>query len=269
MPAPIAVDDPDDPRLTDFVGLTDADLRRRERAEGVFIVEGELAIRQLLRSPYPVRAVLVTAERHRRLAADLGDVDAPVYVAPQVVLNAVTGFDIHRGAVAAGARIAVPSPESVVAGARRIAVLEGLNDHENLGALFRNAAGLGIDGVLLSPTCADPLYRRAVRVSLGQVLRVPFAWLSDWPAGIGWLQAEGWAVVAMTPRAAAEPVATLEGLGGPVAVMLGAEGPGLSDPALQQADRWVRIPMAPGVDSLNVATAAAIAFHRLGAAATP
>jgi tRNA G18 (ribose-2'-O)-methylase SpoU len=145
-------------------------------------------------------------------------------------------------------------------------VLEGLNDHENLGSLFRNAAALGADGALLSPTCADPLYRRAVRVSLGHVLRVPFARVGGWPADLGLLRERGWQVVALTPRAEAEPVTVLEALDGPVALMVGAEGRGLSGEALAAADRWVRIPMAPGVDSVNVATAAAIALHRLGGA---
>jgi tRNA G18 (ribose-2'-O)-methylase SpoU len=264
VPDPVPVDDPADPRLADYVGLSDAALRQREAADGVFIAEGELVIRALLRSPYPVRSVLVTPARHRRLAADLAASDAPVYIAAPRVMNAVVGFDIHRGAVAAGARLVPSTPDAVIAGARRLVVLEGLNDHENLGALFRNAAGLGMDGVLLSPTCADPLYRRSVRVSLGHVLRVPFARLGDWPDGLATLHRRGWQLVALTPRPEAEPVDVLDGLPGPVALILGAEGPGLSEAALAAADRRVRIPLAAGVDSLNVSTAAAIAFHRLG-----
>ena len=264
MPDPFPVDDPADPRLADYVGLTDAALRQREDADGIFIAEGELVIRELLRSPYPVRSVLVTPARHHRLAADLAATDAPVYVATPRVMNAIVGFDIHRGAVAAGARLPLPTPDAVIAGARRLVVLEGMNDHENLGALFRNAACLGMDGVLLSPTCADPLYRRSVRVSLGHVLRVPFARLRDWPDGLDVLRRGGWKLVALTPGPEAAPVAVLDGLPAPVALILGAEGPGLSEAALAAADLWVRVPMAPGVDSLNVSAAAAIAFHRLG-----
>ena len=148
---------------------------------------------------------------------------------------------------------------------RLLAVLEGVNDHENLGALFRNAAALGVDGVLLGPRCADPLYRRSVRVSMGHVLRVPFAALpGPWPAVAGRLRAAGLRVAALTPAPDAVPLAAA-GLGSErVALLLGAEGPGLSAEALAAADVRVRIPMAPGVDSLNVATAAAVAFHAAG-----
>lgn len=258
------IDDPTDPRLADYVGLTDAALRRRlEHGRGVFIAEGELVIRQLLVSPYPVRSVLLAPPRYERLRDALAGVDAPVYVAPPAVLEAVAGFRIHRGAVAAAGRLKPMDPRAVLAPARVVAVLEGLNDHENLGALFRNAAALGVDGVLLSPTCADPLYRRSVRVSMGCVLRVPFATLAPWPAGLSAVADEGFEVVALTPAADAGPVSALDALQGRVAVLLGAEGPGLSAGALRAAGRRLRVPMRDGVDSLNVATAAAIAFHRL------
>jgi len=262
---PLTIDDPRDPRLADYVGLTDAALRQRFEGEvGVLIAEGELVIRELIRSPYPVRSVLVTPARYERLAADLTTVDAPVYLAGRDVMKAAVGFDIHRGAVAAADRLPLPDPAAVVAGASRLAVLEGLNDHENLGALFRNAAALGVDAVLLSPTCADPLYRRAVRVSLGHVLHIPFARLTPWPAGLASLTAAGFEVLALTPRPTAEALQTVVPTSTRVAILLGAEGPGLSGPALEAVRRWVRIPMADGVDSLNVATAAAIAFHHLG-----
>lgn len=245
------VDDPDDPRLSDFIGLTDAQLRR-----SAFIVEGELAIRQLLRSAYPVRAVLLTEALFTRLAPALGD--HPVYVASRAVMRAVTGFDIHRGAVASAARLPDPDPASLLAAARQVAVLEGLNDHENLGVLFRNAAAFGIDAVLLDPTCADPLYRRTVRVSLGHVLHVPFARLAPWPESLELIAESGFELVAMTPRGES----VLSPRAAPrIAVLLGAEGPGLSEAALAAADVRVRIPMTDGVDSINVATAAAIAFH--------
>jgi tRNA G18 (ribose-2'-O)-methylase SpoU len=263
---PVSIDDPHDPRLADYVGLTDAALRRRlEDNRGIFIAEGELVIRQLLRSPYPVRSVLVTPARYDRIAGDVADLDAPVFVAPPAVLKAVAGFDLHRGAVAAASRLAAPDPATLLAGAGAVAILEGLNDHENIGALFRNAAAFGVDLVLLSPTCADPLYRRSVRVSMGCVLRVPFATLTPWPGALDVVADAGFELVALTPHASAEPVSALATSPGPFAVLLGAEGPGLSDAALTAAHRRIRIPMRDEVDSLNVATAAAIAFHHLHA----
>jgi tRNA G18 (ribose-2'-O)-methylase SpoU len=151
-----------------------------------------------------------------------------------------------------------------LAGTGPVAVLEGVGDHENLGALFRNAAALGVGGVLLGPGCSDPLYRRSVRVSMGHVLRVPFGHLTDWPGGLDDLRARGFAVAAFTPRPGAIPLRELrEHAPGRVALLFGAEGPGLTETALAAADHAVRIPMPAGVDSLNIATAAAIAFYEL------
>jgi tRNA G18 (ribose-2'-O)-methylase SpoU len=172
----------------------------------------------------------------------------------------VVGFHLNRGVLATADRAPVPSAPELIARSHHLAVLEGVNDHENLGALFRNAAALGVDAVLLGPGCADPLYRRSVRVSMGHVLRVPFAPLRPWVAGIEVLRAAGFRVAALSPTLDALPLAQA-GLGADrVAWLLGAEGPGLSAEALAAADLVVRIPMAPGVDSLNIATAAAIAF---------
>jgi tRNA G18 (ribose-2'-O)-methylase SpoU len=257
------VDDPGDPRLADYVGLTDAALRRRvELGQGVFIAEGELVIRQLLASAYPVRSVLLTPARHRRLASELADLDAPVFVAPPAVLHAVAGFNLHRGAVAAAARPAPRDPMTLLRHSRTVAVLEGLNDHENVGAVFRSAAALGVDAVLLAPGCADPLYRRSVRVSMGAVLRMPFATMSPWPAALADVAGAGFELVALTPRGDAEPVAAFTRAGA-VALLVGSEAGGLSPGALAAAGRRVRIPMRSGVDSLNVAAAAAIAFHHV------
>jgi tRNA G18 (ribose-2'-O)-methylase SpoU len=177
----------------------------------------------------------------------------------------VVGFHLNRGVLAVADRAARPEAADLVRDARLVAVLEGVNDHENLGALFRNAAALGVDGVLLGPRCADPLYRRSVRVSMGHVLRVPFTELpGPWPDSLELLRAAGLRIAALTPAPAAEPLAAA-GLGGQrVALLLGAEGPGLTAEALAAADVRVRIPMATGVDSLNVATAAAVAFHAVG-----
>ena len=261
------VDDPADERIADYRHLTDADLRRAVEqpasGPGVFIAEGVLAIRRLLGSPYRVRSVLVTPERLEQLRDDLAGVDAPLYIAPRPVMDSVAGFPIHRGAVAAGERLPLPPPAELLAGARAVAVLEALNDHENVGVIFRAAAAFGIDAVLLSPQCCDPLYRRSVRVSIGHVLTVPFTRVDPWPAGLAAVRAAGFTIVALTPDPTASRIDALEPLPDRPAVLVGAEGPGLSRAAQEAADRRVRIPMRAGADSLNVATAAAIGFHRL------
>lgn len=265
----IPVDDPDDPRLAEYRSLPDAELRRRiegpaRTGEGIFVAEGTLVIRRLLASPYRLRSVLVTPRQRDVLAPELEAVDAPVYVADQPVMNRVAGFDIHRGAVASADRRALPGVEEVIGSARLVAVLEDIVDHENLGGIFRNAAAFGVGAVLLSPRCADPLYRRSVRVSMGNVLHVPFTRLSPWPSGLATLRRAGFRLLALTPAPHARPLRSVTPRRSDrVAVMLGTEGPGLSGDALGRADELVRIPMAPGVDSLNVATAAAIAFHHL------
>jgi tRNA G18 (ribose-2'-O)-methylase SpoU len=184
----------------------------------------------------------------------------PAYVVDQALMNAVTGFNIHRGAIAAACRPEPVDLDSVLRTTTTVAVLEGVNDSENLGALFRNAAAFGIGAVLLDPTSADPLYRRSVRVSLGHVLAVPHVRLATWPGDLQHVRRAGFEVIGLTPDPAAAPVETI-GHAGKVALLLGAEGPGLSQAALDATDRRVRIPMAPSVDSLNVATAAAVAFH--------
>jgi tRNA G18 (ribose-2'-O)-methylase SpoU len=255
---------PDDP-LDDYRALNDP-LRRREveRRGGYFVVEGLFAIEALLDSPYPVRSVLATERRAGRVRA-LVDGRAPLLVRTDDEVAAIAGFDFHRGVLASADRLPLPTVEEAVRGARTVAAVEGLGDHENLGALFRNAAALDVGAVLLDPTTADPLYRRSVRVSLGHVLRVPWTRLPAWPDGLDALRSLGFEIVALTPAPDTEPVDRLVtapgGLSPRRALLLGAEGPGLSDGALRAADRRVRIPLAPGVDSLNVATAAAIAFH--------
>ena len=272
-PEPVHVTDPTDPRLVDYVGLRDPELRRRfETDHGIFIAEGVLAIRALLGSSYPVRSLLVTERQWAALDADVAAAGcaAPVYLADRAVLAAVAGFDLHRGAVAAAGRLPPADPAAVVAAAASsavsvVAVVEAVNDHENLGALFRNAAAFGVGAVLLDPTCADPLYRRSVRVSLGHVLHVPFARLDPWPDRLDVLRRAGFEIVALTPSADAETIDSVAAdhvdRDRRLAFLLGAEGPGLSAAGLDAADRRARIPMATGVDSLNVATAAAVAFH--------
>jgi tRNA G18 (ribose-2'-O)-methylase SpoU len=226
------------------------------------LAEGVPVVRRLLDSPYPMRAVLGVPARVQALAADLSEVDAPVYVASADTLATVVGFHLNRGVLASADRAPAPDLPELLGTARRLAVCEGVNDHENLGALFRNAAALGVDAVLLGDRCADPLYRRSVRVSMGHVLRIPFAPLTPWPDGLGLLRAAGFTVLALTPTEPSTPLGDLDPARLPrTALLLGAEGPGLTAAALSAADLRVRIPMAPGVDSVNIATAAAIAFH--------
>jgi tRNA G18 (ribose-2'-O)-methylase SpoU len=263
VPQVIDVDDPDDPRLDDFRDLTTADRRPdRPGGRGLVIAEGEVVVRRLLRSPYPARSLLGVSRRIAALAGDLPP-DLPCYRSTADLMATVVGFHLNRGVLAVADRAAQPTVDELVADARVLAVLEGVGDHENLGSIFRNAAGLGVAGVLLGPGCADPLYRRSVRVSMGNVLRMPFASVAEWPGTLLWLRDKGFHVLALTPAADAVPLHTAVAPGRRTAVLLGAEGPGLSESALAAADERVRIPMADDVDSLNVATAAAIAFHTL------
>jgi tRNA G18 (ribose-2'-O)-methylase SpoU len=261
---PTEVRDPADVRLDDFRDLTTADRRPdRPGGRGLVIAEGVVVVRRLLASRYPPRAVLGVPRRIEELAGDLTGHTAPVYATSAEVLAEVVGFHLNRGVLAVADRAAPWTAQDVVRTARRVVVLEGVGDHENLGSLFRNAAALGIGGVLLGPGCADPLYRRSVRVSMGHVLAVPFAHLTEWPDGLKWLREKGFQVLAMTPAADAAPVSAFAGAPR-AAVLLGSEGPGLSAAAIEAADAAVRIPMAGGVDSLNVATAGAVAFYALG-----
>jgi tRNA G18 (ribose-2'-O)-methylase SpoU len=264
----VEVRDPRDARIADYVGLSDPDLRRRVETDGgFFVAEGPLVVRALFASSYRVRSVLVTPQQRAALADALDPLAArgvPVYVAPPEVLRATVGFDLHRGTVASADRAPLPEVDTVLAGATRVAILEQVNDHENLGALFRNAAAFGFDGVLLCPQCSDPLYRRTVRVSIGHVLHVPWTRATPWPAAIDHARDLGFRVLALTPGDATQRLDDLAvAADDPVAVLVGAEGPGLSAAALARASERVRIPMAPGVDSLNVAVAAAVAFSRL------
>jgi len=267
--APIEIQDPTDPCLDDFRDLTHADRRPdRPGGRGLVIAEGVPVVQRLLASPYPLRAVLGVAPRIEALAAELGRVRAPVYVASAEVMAAAVGFHLNRGVLASADRLPAQPVEALIGQARLIAVLEGVNDHENLGSIFRNAAALGVDAVLLGPNCADPLYRRAVRVSMGHVLAVPFTELAgpttSLPGAISALRALGFSVLALTPRSDALALRDIDpGQHPRTAVLVGAEGPGLSQEALDAADLHVRIPMRAGVDSLNVATAAAIAFAHL------
>jgi tRNA G18 (ribose-2'-O)-methylase SpoU len=265
VPQVIDVDEPNDPRLDDFRDLTTADRRPdRPGGRGLVIAEGVVVVQRMVRSPYPVRALLGVRRRIDALAADLAaypDQNLPCYVTSADVMADVVGFHLNRGVLAVADRAPEPDLATVTGSARLLCVLEGVGDHENLGSIFRNAAGLGVDAVLLGPGCSDPLYRRAVRVSMGHVLRVPFTRLPAWPVGLEQLKATGFRVLALTPNRDAVPLHMAARGGGRTAVLLGSEGYGLTEQAMAAADERVRIPMSGDVDSLNVATAAAIAFH--------
>jgi len=220
-------------------------------------------VQRMLASRFTARAFLGTERRLGELTADLHRTDAPFFVASAEVMADVIGFHLNRGVLAAAPRASELSVTDVISDARTVAVLEGVNDHENLGSIFRNAAAFGIDGVVLDPRCADPFARRSIRVSMGHVLVVPWARAAAWPGALADLRAAGFTVAALTPGAGAIPIGTLAA--GRTALLLGTEGDGLSDRALAAADVRVRIPMAPGVDSLNVAAASAVAFHRVAA----
>ncbi|WP_091945542.1 TrmH family RNA methyltransferase [Methylorubrum salsuginis] len=264
MPAPISLDDPEDPRLAPYRAMRERDLVGRQ---GRFIVEGEVTLRLLFSGGARFRAesVLLAPERWPGLAPFLRDDDLPVYLAGKDVMSAVTGFPIHRGVLAVGLRGADPAPDALIPPAPAPALvlgLVGLTNHDNVGGLFRNAAAFGADAVLLDAETCDPLYRKAIRVSAGAALTVPFARAPSGTALIDLAERHGLTPLALTPGGAE----TLEALEPPprALLLLGTEGPGLPESVMARARR-IRIAMAPGFDSLNVATAGAIALHRLAA----
>jgi tRNA G18 (ribose-2'-O)-methylase SpoU len=273
VPPTVFVDNADDPRLADYTRLTDVGLRTNLEAEhGLFIAEGSKVISRAVAAGYPVRSVLLGQSRLADLPQlGLGDGGAPVYVVPDEVAERITGYRVHRGALASLGRKPLPAVDSVLGDARRVVVLEDLVDHGNVGAIFRCAAALGVDAVVLSPRCADPLYRRSVKVSMGAVFAIPYARMTEWFDGLASLKKTGFRVLALTPDERATVIdEALRADGGRVALLLGTEGDGLSSRWLHEADEAVRIPMSPaargaGVDSLNVVAAAAIACHLLAA----
>lgn len=262
------VHDPADPRVADYLHLTDVALRRRiEPAGGLYIAESEKVIRRALAAGHRPRSFLMAA----RWLTDLADVvvaaeqdGIPVYVAGHDVIEALTGFHLHRGALAAMHRPALSSVAEVVAGARRVVVIEDVVDHTNVGAIFRSCAALDVDAVLVTPRCADPLYRRSIRVSMGTVFQVPWTRIDPWPAGAQLLRDLGFVVAAL---ALADDAVTLDQVAAApparLAIVLGTEGDGLSRRTLREADLTVTIPMSGGVDSLNVAAAGAVAAWAL------
>lgn len=260
------VEDPADPRVADYRDARDGQLRRRA---GLFLAEGRLVVRRLLEaSRFRVRSLLLTPSALDDLRDLLaGDARLSLYVASTETVRVIVGFKFHRGCLAAAERGVPVGPETLIEppGARTLLALEGLADPDNVGAVFRNAAAFGAAGVLLSPGCADPLYRKAIRVAMGATLSLPFA-RTDWRAGLHRLRAAGYTLLALTPDRDAEDIGAVavRGLAARrIALLLGAEGAGLGTDTRAAAHHRVRIPMAAGTDSLNVATACAIALHRL------
>ncbi len=258
----------DDERLADYVGLTDVALRsRREPELGLYMAESDKVITRALDAGHLPRSLLL-ADRWVDPLAPLVErvlaAGAPVFAGAPGVLEQVTGFNVHRGAIASMHRPALPPLGEVLRGARRVVVLEDVVDHTNVGAAFRSVAGLGADAVLVTPRCADPLYRRSVRVSMGTVFQVPWTRIDPWPGGVAAIRAEGFTVAAM---ALAPGARTLDDLAADpperLALVLGTEGDGLGPATLAAADVTVRIPMTGGVDSLNVAAATAVAVWAL------
>jgi tRNA G18 (ribose-2'-O)-methylase SpoU len=283
----VEISDPDDPRLADYRDLRDVELRKHLEAEhGLFLAEGEKVVRRAVEAGYDARSFLMAPRWLDGLADVLATSTGPVYVLSEALIEQVTGFHVHRGALASLHRRTLRSVNDVLEGARsvlvledlvdhtnvgrpelhpkrvRIAVLEDLVDHANVGAAFRSAAALGVDGVLLSPRCADPLYRRAIKVSMGAVLQVPWTRVEPWPAGLVALKERGFVIAGMTLADDSIDFDDLAEMNhDKLALVFGTEGAGLSRRAAQVVDYKVRIPMDAGIDSLNVAAASAVAFY--------
>ncbi|NKR42735.1 RNA methyltransferase [Rhodococcus hoagii] len=257
----IDIADPADPRLGDYRDLNSSDRRPDlPGGKGLVIAEGVLVVQRMLASRFTPNSLLGVDRRLTELSADLEGVDVPFYRTTADVMAQVVGFHLNRGVLAAAHRPPAVDVEDVLRDARTVAVLEGVNDHENIGSMFRNAAGLGVDAILFGAAVADPLYRRAVRVSMGHALRVPFAQIPEWPRGLNILRDKGFQLISLTPNPSAPTLAEAM-TGERVALLLGAEGPGLTEDAMRVTDVRARIPMSAGTDSLNVATAAAMAFY--------
>lgn len=261
----IPIESLDDERLAFFTHLTDVELRRTsEPATGLYLAESSKVITRALGAGHTPRAVLTSEKWLPGLEPILSDYDVDVFVGDESTLEQITGFHLHRGAIASMERPELSSVAEIVADARVVVILDNIIDHTNVGAIFRSVAGLGADAVLITPDCADPLYRRSVRVSMGTVLQVPWTRIADWPNGIRELQEGGFTVAAL---ALTEESLTLGEFAreshDKVAVVFGSEGHGLDSRTIALCDRVVRIPMGHGVDSLNVAAASAVTLYAL------
>ncbi|MDR1237837.1 MAG: RNA methyltransferase [Propionibacteriaceae bacterium] len=264
----VTLDDPADPRAGDYVALREASLRRLlETERGLFIAEGTKVIQRAVAAGYQPRSFLLAERWLPALEDELAGFAGPVYLVSEELAERITGFHVHRGALASLQRNLPHSVESVLAG-QRIVVAEDIVDHSNVGAIIRNAAGLGWDGLLISPRCADPLYRRSIKVSMGAVFSLPWARMDDWATGVPMLRRAGFRVAALALRDDAVDLQSfaqqLRATPGKLAILLGTEGEGLSQCWIDQADVRLRIPMSAGIDSLNVAAASAIACYALG-----
>jgi tRNA G18 (ribose-2'-O)-methylase SpoU len=260
MATPVEIDDPQDPRLADYRDLRDVELRKHLEAEhGLFLAEGEKVVRRAVEAGYTPRSYLMAPRWLDGLADVLATSDAPCFVVSEALAEEVTGFHVHRGALASLQRRPLPTVDDVLEGARSVLVLEDIVDHTNVGAILRSGAALGFDAVLLAPRCADPLYRRSIKVAMGAVFTMPWTRLPDWQDALPSLGARGFTTVALTLADDAtdieEAVAGLD----KVALVLGSEGHGLSTRWERSAERRAVIPMREGIDSLNVAAATAVA----------
>lgn len=253
---PIEIESADDPRVADYLGL-------RDRGDGAgrdfFIAESELVVSRLVTSACTARSFLLSPSRYEKLKDLVDPLQVPVYLATRDVMRQIAGFDVHRGVLASVDRPRNPTLPDVLAGTRRVLVLEGSNDLENIGAVARTARALGFEAMLLDPTCADPFSRRSVRVSMGEMLHLPVVRCEQWPSALGYLESLGFETWALTPATEAR---SLYDMAVPrrLALVAGAEGPGLTDAARRATRFEVRIPMHRGVDSLNLGHALAIAM---------
>ncbi|MBU2697433.1 RNA methyltransferase [Pimelobacter sp. 30-1] len=258
----VEIADADDPRLADYRDLRDVELRKHLEAEhGLFLAEGEKVVRRAVLGGYTPRSFLMAPRWLDGLADVLDRSDAPCYVLSEALAEEVTGFHVHRGALASLERRPLPSLDEVLDGARSVLVLEDIVDHTNVGAILRSGAALGFDAVLLAPRCADPLYRRAIKVAMGAVFSMPWTRLPDWYDALPELSGRGFTTVALTLAPDAVPVEEAVAGLDKVALVLGSEGHGLSQRWEQTSDRRAIIPMAAGIDSLNVAAATAVACY--------
>lgn len=265
VPHIVPIVNPDDPALRDYRDLTDVSLRRiREPAEGLYLAESTKVIARAIEAGHRPRSVLLLEKWVAALESLLEPFDIPIYVGTTETLESITGFTMHRGAIASMHRPILPAVPDLLAGAHRVVIIEDVVDHTNVGAIFRTAAGLGADAVLVTPRCADPLYRRSVRVSMGTVLQLPWTRLPEWPEAVTLLHDAGFTIAALALDDHAVPLDEFARNPPPrVAVLLGTEGDGLSRTAMRGADVTVTIPMLHGVDSLNVAAASAVALWAL------
>jgi tRNA G18 (ribose-2'-O)-methylase SpoU len=260
----IHINQPADPRLAAYRNLSDAELLRRDH---LFVAEGRLVLQRVIEERFSIRSVLVNGANHRALSEVLASLstDVPVFLCETEHFQDITGFHLHRGCLALVERPAPIASCEILRNARTLVVLEAVTNADNVGGVFRNAAAFGVDGVLLSPTCCDPFYRKAIRTSMGATLRVPFSRIDDWAGGLADVQATGFTLVALSPRRSSKTLGEFAESERParVALLFGTEGDGLSEAAMSAADLLVSIPISESVDSLNLAVASGIALSRL------